>query len=102
MRRLLVASLAAASAFGATSPGTSATPALRLEIHLAPTARSKPGLLMLTTGGPVYCMQLIALARNVGASLACTDYGPNRYVGAGSRAGRREDWGDPAYLAQVE
>jgi pimeloyl-ACP methyl ester carboxylesterase len=41
------------------------------------------------------------LARNVDASLACTDYGPNRDEGVGGRSLRREDWGDPAYDAAV-
>src|SRR4051794_33203470 len=101
MRLVLLASLIALLVIGAPSPATSATPMLRLELHLAQGAKTKPGLLLLTVGGPVYCMQLTTLARNIGASLACTDYGPNRYVGAGSRAGRQEDWGDPAYLAEV-
>ena len=101
MRLVLLATLTAALAIGAPSSATSASPTLRLEVHLAHAAKSKPGVLLLTAGGPVYCMQLITLARNIGASLACTDYGPDRYVGAGSRAGRREDWGDPAYLAEV-
>src|SRR5205085_338482 len=57
--------------------------------------------LLMTIGGPVYCVQLEALARNVGASLACADYAPDGYRGVGSRADRREDWGDPAYLAGV-
>jgi pimeloyl-ACP methyl ester carboxylesterase len=55
----------------------------------------------LTLGGPIYCTQLRTLAANVDASLACADYGPNRYDAQGQRAGRREDWGDPAYLAEV-
>jgi pimeloyl-ACP methyl ester carboxylesterase len=58
-------------------------------------------LLLLTVGGPIYCAQLENLARHTHASLACTDYGPNRYVGAGGREGRREDWGDPRYLDLV-
>jgi hypothetical protein len=37
------------------------------------------------------------LARNIDASLACTDYGPNGDEGTGERTLRREDWGDPAY-----
>jgi len=79
-----------------------APPALmRIELHLAAGARSSPHLLLLTVGGPVYCAQLENLARHTHASLACTDYGPNRYVRAGGRAGRREDWGDPAYLDLV-
>jgi len=79
-----------------------APPALmRVELHLAAGARSSPHLLLLTVGGPVYCAQLENLARHTHASLACTDYGPNRYVRAGGRAGRREDWGGPAYLDLV-
>jgi len=46
-------------------------------------------------------MQLMALARHIDASLACTDYGPNRYEGVGGRALRKEDWGDPAYDTAV-
>lgn len=74
---------------------------MRLEVHLVAGARTTPHPLLLTVGGPIYCMQLKTLARNVHASLACTDYGPNRYEGAGERAGRLEDWGDPQYLAAV-
>ena len=43
----------------------------------------------------------MALARHIDASLACTDYGPNRYEGVGGRALRKEDWGDPAYDSAV-
>ncbi len=74
---------------------------MRLELHLAPDARTRPQLLLMTLGGPIYCRQLIALARNVGASLACTDYGPNRYEAPGGRNKRLEDWGDAGYLAAV-
>jgi pimeloyl-ACP methyl ester carboxylesterase len=74
---------------------------MRVTLELAPNARTSPHPLLLTLGGPVYCMQLEHLASNIGASLACTDYGPNRYEGIGGRAGRREDWGDPSYLAEV-
>jgi len=77
------------------------TPLMRVELHLAPGAHSSPHMLLLTLGGPIYCQQLASLARNEHASLACTDYGPNRYEGAGGRAGRLEDWGDPRYLALV-
>src|SRR5262245_44902689 len=55
----------------------------------------------MTVGGPIYCGQLQSLARHVQASLLCTDYGPNRYEAPGQRAGRTEDWGDPAYDAAV-
>ena len=78
-----------------------ASPLMRVELHLAPGARETPHLLLFTLGGPIYCDQLENLARNMHASLACTDYGPNRYEVAGGRAGRLEDWGDPRYLAQV-
>ena len=74
---------------------------MRLDVHLVAGARSTPHPLLLTLGGPIYCMQLRTLARRFDASLACADYGPNRYVRAGTRAGRLEDWGDPGYLAEV-
>jgi hypothetical protein len=97
-QRLLLVLLATALVL----PGRAASsPLLRVELHLAPGARSTPHLLLFTLGGPIYCDQLKNLARNVHASLACTDYGPNRYEVAGGRAGRREDWGEPRYLAQV-
>ena len=68
---------------------------------MAPGARSSPHPLLLTVGGPIYCMQLRNLARHLDASLLCADYGPNRYERPGQRAGRLEDWGDPAYDAAV-
>jgi hypothetical protein len=74
---------------------------MRLELHLRPDARTKPQLVLMTVGGSMYCVQLQSLARNVGASLVCTDYGPNRYRAKGERLGRQMDWGDPAYLALV-
>jgi pimeloyl-ACP methyl ester carboxylesterase len=74
---------------------------MRLELHLAPDAKTRPHILFLTLGGQTYCGQIYNLQRYVNGSLACTDYGPNRYLGTGQRAGRREDWGDPAYLAAV-
>jgi pimeloyl-ACP methyl ester carboxylesterase len=55
----------------------------------------------MTLGGPIYCRQLVHLATAVDASLACADYGPNGYEAPGQRAGRLEDWGDPAYDAAV-
>jgi len=97
-KRLLLLLVGAALAL----PGrAAATPLMRVELHLAPGARTTPHLLLFTLGGPIYCDQLKNLARNMDASLACTDYGPNRYEVAGGRAGRREDWGDPRYLAQA-
>jgi len=82
-------------------PARASTPLFRVEEHLVTGAKSSPHLLLMTLGGPVYCGQLKALARNVDASLVCADYGPNRYEGPGGRAGRREDWGDPRYLAAI-
>ena len=85
-RALLLVSLGAVLLAAATAH---AAPTMRLSVALTPGARTSPHLLLLTAGGPVYCGQLRTLARNVRASLACTDYGPNRYVGIGSRAPRR-------------
>jgi len=45
----------------------------------------------------MYCVQIAAEAQHLGASRLCTDYGPNGYTRVGTRALRREDWGDPAY-----
>jgi hypothetical protein len=98
VRAALLAVLAASLLAGGSAAASST---MRLEVHLAPGARVHPHMLLLTLGGPVYCVQLRSLAAHVDASLACTDYGPNRYERLGQRAGRREDWGDPAYLAAV-
>jgi hypothetical protein len=95
--RLLI--LAAACWCAAAS--SAATPLYREELHLVPDARQRPHLLLMTLGGPEYCVQLQQLARNMDANRLCTDYGPNKYVAAGERAGRVEDWGDPAYDAAV-
>ena len=57
--------------------------------------------MLMTLGGPIYCMQLFTLARNLDASLLCTDYGRNGYEKPNQRSSRLEDWGDPAYLAAV-
>lgn len=100
-QRRFVVLIAVFAALVGALPATTSTPLLRVEEHLVPNAKSSPHLLLMTLGGPVYCGQLRTLARNVGASLVCADYGPNRYEGPGGRAGRREDWGDPRYLAAV-
>ena len=47
----------------------------------------------------MYCGQLRRLALRLRASLVCADYGRNGHTGKGTRALRREDWGDPTYLA---
>jgi hypothetical protein len=87
--------------FCAPAGGERGLPLYREELQLVPDARQRPHLLLMTVGGPIYCDQLQNLARNVHASLLCTDYGPNRYEMPGQRAGRTEDWGDPAYDAAV-
>jgi hypothetical protein len=74
---------------------------VRAEVHLAAAARTSPHLLLMTVGGPIYCVQLATLARDLDASRLCTDYGPNRYTSVGTRALRRMDWGDPNYLDVV-
>lgn len=76
-------------------------PLVRKQLILVPRARVSPHPLLLTVGGPIYCMQLRHLARYLHASLLCTDYGPDRYERPGERNGRLEDWGDPAYDAAV-
>ena len=77
------------------------SPLVRKQLILAPGARVSPHPLLLTVGGPIYCMQLRHLARYLHASRLCTDYGPNRYDQPGQRSGRLEDWGNPAYDAAV-
>lgn len=74
---------------------------VRVRLTVAAGARVSPHPLLLTVGGPIYCMQLRHLAQHLNASLLCTDYGRNRYERPGQRVGRLEDWGDPAYDAAV-
>jgi hypothetical protein len=94
--------LLAAGVFGVDAHRAGAGSSLvRTRLTVAPGARVSPHLLLLTVGGPIYCMQLRTLARRLDASLLCTDYGPNRYERPGQQALRLEDWGDPAYDAAV-
>ena len=87
---------------GAALPGRAGGSSLvRMRLTVAPGARVSPHVLLLTVGGPIYCMQLRNLARSLHASLLCADYGPNRYEHPSQRTGRLEDWGDPAYDAAV-
>jgi hypothetical protein len=101
----LVAAFVALFVMGADAAGAhragSRSPLVREQLTVAPGARVSPHLLLLTVGGPIYCMQLRNLAQRLDASLLCTDYGPNRYEQPGQRSGRLEDWGDPAYDAAV-
>ncbi len=97
---VLLALLVVALAAGAPV-ARAATPLLRVELHLAPGARTRPHLLLLTLGGPVYCGQLLELAQYLDASLLCPDFGRDGETSGLSRAKRMEDWGDPLYLAAV-
>jgi hypothetical protein len=103
--RILAALLASLALLGAGTAGAqragSRSPLVRVQLILAPGARVSPHLLLMTVGGPIYCMQLRTLARRLDASLLCTDYGRNRYERPGEQAGRLEDWGDPVYDAAV-
>lgn len=92
----LAAGLVAAASGGART-GAQAVPILREEVHLVPDARTKPHILLMTLGGPTYCVQLRNLARRIDASLLCADYGLDKYETPTQRAGRVEDWGDPEY-----
>jgi hypothetical protein len=98
----VVLPLLAVAEFGVAARRASAGgPLVRTKLILAPGARVSRHPLLLTVGGPIYCMQLRHLAHYLDASLLCTDYGPNRYDRPGERDGRLEDWGDPAYDAAV-
>lgn len=101
IRAVALAILALAGAGASCSSavgGVGSAGLIRVQFHLTRDARAGAHPVLLTLGGPVYCMQLANLARHLDASLACADYAKNRYEGAGGRAGRLEDWGDPAYL----
>jgi pimeloyl-ACP methyl ester carboxylesterase len=74
---------------------------LRVELHLVPDARVRPHVLLMTLGGPVYCGQLLELSQFLDASRLCPDYGLDGERSGASRAARREDWGDAAYLNAV-
>lgn len=98
----LGAALVAVGVSGLAARRASANaPLVRKQLILAPGAKVSPHPLLLTVGGPIYCMQLRHLARYLGASLLCTDYGPDKYEKPGQRNGRLEDWGSPAYDAAV-
>lgn len=74
---------------------------LRVATHVPAMAHVAPHPLVLTLGGPVYCGQVRGLARRLGASLLCPDYGRDGELSGASRARRVEDWGDPRYLDAV-
>jgi pimeloyl-ACP methyl ester carboxylesterase len=94
-----------ALAVAVTAPGAGAAPTrpplLRVQLEAAAGARLRPHLLLMTLGGPVYCGQLLPLARYLDASLLCPDFGRNGETSGHSRSKRVEDWGDPSYLAAV-
>src|SRR5262249_61756326 len=58
-----------------------------------------PRRLMPTSGGWVYCSQMIRFAQRFGSALLCGRYDKDGFVGPGLRSRRRLDWGDPRYLA---
>lgn len=98
----MCATLLALGVSGVAAHGAGASsPLVRKQLYLAPGARVSPHPLLLTVGGPIYCMQLRHLARYLHASLLCTDYGPDRFERPDERNGRLEDWGNPAYDAAV-
>jgi pimeloyl-ACP methyl ester carboxylesterase len=95
----VAAGLLPAASGSQTRTEAQAAPILREEVHLVPDARRRPHILLMTLGGPNYCVQLQNLARRIDASLLCADYGLDRYETPTQRAGRVEDWGDPNYDA---
>ena len=104
MRGLAFAVLVAAAASSAGSgaqvaravPGSKEArdPAI---VTVYPVAHARG--LMVTTGGWAYCLQVQALARHAGYTLACGRYYRDGYTGLGLRSRRKLDWGNPAYLA---
>jgi pimeloyl-ACP methyl ester carboxylesterase len=95
--------LAVVSVFSAVAGNAwdAGPPLLRIATRIPAAARSAAHPLVLTLGGPVYCGQALPLARYLGATLVCPDYGLNGERSAASRARRVEDWGDPKYLDAV-
>lgn len=78
-----------------------APPLLRVDLRLASPVGTSAHPLVITLGGPVYCDQVIAVARFLRASMLCPDYGRDGERSGASRSRRMEDWGNPAYLAAV-
>lgn len=76
-------------------------PLLRVTERIAQSADSTAHPLVLTLGGPVYCVQSLPLANRLHATLLCPDYGQDGEHSGASRARRVEDWGDPTYLSAV-
>jgi hypothetical protein len=95
----LAAGLLPAGSGSRVGASAQTAPILRQEIHLVPDARRRPHILLMTLGGPTYCVQLQNLAKRIDASLLCADYGLDKYETPTERAGRVEDWGDPRYDA---
>src|SRR5205809_4947044 len=58
---------------------------LRAEAWVVRPRHGRGKALLMTLGGPVYCVQLDELAELLRASLLCADYGPNGEHGAGTR-----------------
>jgi pimeloyl-ACP methyl ester carboxylesterase len=74
---------------------------LRTTVWFPSGGRAAVRPLVLTLGGPVYCAQASPLARRLGATLLCPDYGLDGERSGATRAHRVEDWGDPHYLDAV-
>ena len=102
VRTVLVTAAAAALAVPAAESATHGRiVTARVETHLVPGAYSRPHLLLMTLGGPIYCGQIKKLAAQLSASRLCTDYSANQQRSGATRAGRMQDWGDPRYLSYV-
>jgi pimeloyl-ACP methyl ester carboxylesterase len=78
-----------------------APPLMRVDLRLASPDGTSAHPLVIALGGPVYCDQVIAVARFLRASILCPDYGRDGERSGASRSRRMEDWGNPAYLAAV-
>lgn len=78
-----------------------APPLLRVDLRLASPDGTRAHPLVIALGGPVYCDQVIAVARFLRASMLCPDYGRDGERSGASRSRRMEDWGNPAYLDAV-
>jgi pimeloyl-ACP methyl ester carboxylesterase len=96
---LALAAVAAVALGGGPAGAETASPSDAAIVTVYPV--QDPHGLMVTSGGWAYCLQVQALAKNSGYSLACGTYPQDGYTGYGKRDDRHLDWGDPAYLAAL-